>query len=447
MSIYSIMAFNAATDKMKENIKTSQDIEAKKVQTATAQEELNLNKKLNQAKIKQARNEGLMSDYIGSALEKKLNETHKAKADQLDAISGLQDMAEHKTQQETKQAAQFAEHLYNQDTDVQGHVSTLSAIMKANQNQPQMSVANPGNVGTTPVNPQPSPNAAMPSVLPSTGVIQQPAQPPMEQPEVQPVAQAEIPQEQQSGIDLSPIEQSMGYPKGSLWIDPSTMKPAINPIWKSKIEKQQAAEANYGVDSPSRMFKEEMRQDKNIKTAETYLVNASKSKNTAIGFQNSKVDAALHARKLISDSYDPATGNYNVTQVPYAELAESVGALLSGNTGTSEGRVNSLKQRTAKGDLNGAISYFTGKPSNATSQEAIKQLVHIIDRQGELSEELRDKAFNKLKELPTFKRLDSDSLDALKSQSLGNSFVESSKEFPDNKKQKSTSTDYSHLWE
>lgn len=465
MSIYSIMAFNAATDKAKQNIKDSQDIDAKRVQTQTAQQELDLNKQLNQAKVKQARNEGLMSDYIGKQLEDHLNDTYKAKNDQLDAIQGLQDIQQHKAQTQAQQAAQFATQLHAQDPDVQAHVSTLTGIMgtqgqqaPADVNsaqggespQAQMSMAPqaaqpqaaplPSIPGIAPVQGGASPQNVGAQVAPPAGAPQpDPATALMGAPEpaaepAEPSALAQAPQQepqQGGGVDLSPLEQAYGMPKGSMWLDPATMKPGINPIWKSKVEKQQAAEANYGADSPARQFKEEVRQDRNIKTAETYLVNSLKSRGGAIGLQNNKVEAAIHARALINQLYDPQTGSYNISQVPYGELSESLGALLSGQTGSSEGRIAALKQKTAQGDINGALTYITGKPSNATSQEAIKQLVDIIDRQGEVSEQLRDKAFDNLKRLPTFGRLDEASMQQLKEEHLGNSFKDYIKDAPD----------------
>lgn len=442
MSIYSIMAFNAAHDQVQKNVQDSQAIEAKKVQTQTAQEELDLNKKLDVAKTKQARNEGMMSDYVGNALEEQINKKYKAKQEQLDAVSGLQDIAQHKAQQQAQQAAQIASKLHAQDPDVQAHVSTLTGIMNAQGGQsqsPQMSMAEESNQGAKPQLPSipgiaPVQGGASPQnvdnqVVPQIGAPSSNAQPDTTEavPQSQQTPQ-QIPQGQQQGIDLSPVEQAFGMPKGSMWLNPATMKPEINPIWKSKVERQQAAQATYDVNQP---FREQQREDRNVKTAESYLVNSIKQKGSPVGVQDNKVNAAIHARELISQAYDPATGNYNVTQVPYAELSESVGNLLSGGTGSSEGRINALKQKTAQGDINAALSYITGKPSNATSQDAIKQLVSIIDRQGEVSEDLRDKAIEKMKGLPTFSRLNDEDFQALKQQHLGNSFKEVLDNAPD----------------
>lgn len=449
MSIYSILAFNAAHDQVQKNTADSQAIQAKKVETQTAQEQLDLNKKLDLAKISQANNENMLNDYVGNQLKDQINKQYKAKQDQLDAVSGLQDIAQHKAQQGVQQGTQIASKLVSTDPDVQAHVSTLTGIMKAQGSQPNIispeSSAPPmslpsgttsgntsmglpsipgiapvqGGVSPQNVNTQIKPPVGSPTPTVDDNTTISPQHEPIETPQTQ---------SQNSGIDLSPVEQAFGMPKGSMWLNPATMKPEVNPIWKAKIEKQQAAQATYDVNQP---FRQQQRDDRNIKTAESYLVNSVKQRGSPIGIQDNKVNAAIHARQLINQAYDPTTGNYNISQVPYSELAESVGSLLSGGTGSSEGRINALKQKTAQGDINGVVSYFTGKSSNATSQDAIRQLVGIIDRQGEVSEDLRDTAIEKLKTLPTFNRLPEGAMDELKQTHFGNSFRDELSNAPD----------------
>lgn len=466
------MAFNTATDKIKQNVQDSQNIQAKKIQNQTDQESLDLNKQLDQAKVKQARNEGMLSDYVGDQLEKHLNDQYKAKSDQLDAVSGLQDIAQHKAQQGAAQATQIATQLHDNDPDVQSHVNTLVGIMKANNGALPPSAASTvlpnltaGNEGASPAAPSaisggPGPDGAqIPSIFPMTGQSQSPLKTPQQIPEITPgvapvqggaspqnvdsqvtpqvgapTAQAPAPTPQaqpsqgQQGVDLSPVEQAFGMPKGSMWLNPGTMKPEISPIWKESMEAHQRAQANYDVNQP---FRETQRQDKLEQQATQLLTKQLSSRAGGIGLQDNKVNAAIHARQLIDQAYNPQTGQYDVTQVPYGELAESVGSLLSGNSGSSEGRINSLKQRTAQGDLNGAISYFTGKPSNATSQDAIKQLVGIIDRQGSVSEDLRDKYLEGIKKLPVFQQLEPDRAQSLYNSNIGNSFKDYLKNSPD----------------
>lgn len=498
MSIYSILAFNAAHDQVQKNIADSQAIDAKRIQNQSDQETLDLNKKLDLAKVSQANNENTLNNYVGGQLKDNINKQYKAKQDQLDAVSGLQDIAQHKAQQNAQQDAQVASKLMATDPDVQAHAQTLAGIMKASNGSLPPSAASTvlpnltaGNEGSSPSAPSAigggtGPDGArIPSIFPMTGQTPSPLQTPQQisTPGVAPVqsgaspqnVNAQVspqvgapsqssspeamlspqvqPQEPQGtqGIDLSPVEQAFGMPKGSMWLNPATMKPEVSPIFTNKMEAANRAQANYDVNQP---FREQQRDDRNIKTAETYLVNSVKQRGSPIGIQDNKVNAAIHARQLIDQSYDPSTGQYNVTQVPYSELAESVGSLLSSGTGSSEGRIEALKQKTAQGDINGAISYFTGKPSNATSQDAIKQLVGIIDRQGLTSENLRDQAIDKLKTLPTFSRLPDGAMDELKQAHFGNSFKDQLANAPDKQQvqseqqgqQSGSQKDYSNLW-
>lgn len=465
MSIYSIMAFNAAHDQAQKNIADSQAIQSKKIQNQTDQEQLDLNKQLDQAKISQAQNEGTLNDFVGKQLKQHINDSYKAKQDQLDAVSGLQDIAQHKAQVGATQAAQTAAQIHANDPDVQAHVATLSGIMATQMPQgqgstPPMSMTNPqGNgpslpsiPGIAPVQGGASPENVNTQVAPQ---INAPVQAPTVQPStLEPVTQPpqKTPQtstqpSQSQGVDLSPVEQAFGMPKGSMWLNPQTMKPEISPIWKSKAEAEQRAQANYDVNQP---FREVQRQDRLEQQGTQLLTKQLSSRSGGIGLQDNKVNAAIHARQLIDQSYDPKTGQYDITQVPYGELAESVGSLLAGNNGSSEGRIDSLKQKTAQGDVNGAISYFTGKPSNATSQDAIKQLVSIIDRQGSVSEDLRDKYLDGIKKLPVFKQLDPDRAQALYDSNIGNSFKDYLKNSPDKivaeKQSTQGSKDYSNLW-
>lgn len=203
----------------------------------------------------------------------------------------------------------------------------------------------------------------------------------------------------------------------------------VNPNGKSR--RQILSEIAIQKDKQSNPYYQIQRQDKLQRTAEGYLTKQVSNRSGGLGLQDQKVNAAIHARQLIDQAYNPKTGAYDVTQVPYSELSESVANLLSGNSGTSEGRVMALKQKTAEGDLNSVISYFTGRPSNATSQDAIKQLVHIIDRQGQVSEDLRDHYVNQIKGLPIFKELDPAVGDALMKTNLGSSYKDYVSKSPD----------------
>lgn len=168
-----------------------------------------------------------------------------------------------------------------------------------------------------------------------------------------------------------------------------------DPIYMSLIKAKQDAQANVEAHEPE---VQQARQDRIYNQAVSDIATKQVSyRSGSIGVQGAKVDQAIHASQLIDQSFDPKTGQYNVTQVPYAELSESLGNLLSGGTGSSDARIGALKQATLQGDFNKVLTYFTGKPSNATSQDALKQLVSIIDRQGSTAEGIRDGDIMRLK--------------------------------------------------
>lgn len=207
---------------------------------------------------------------------------------------------------------------------------------------------------------------------------------------------------------VSNVKKSYG---AQYTIDPKSMDVIDDPLYMSMMKAKQDVMAR----EPDR---QEARQDKLYNQAVTDIANKQISyRSGSIGLQDAKVSQAIHARQLINQAYDPKTGQYDVTQVPYGELSESLGSLLSGGTGSSEGRINALKQKTASGDLNGAMTYITGKPSNAAPQDVLKQLVGMIDRQGKTAEDIRDGDVKRLKHAV----LDGSGLDNDRKQAMINS--------------------------
>lgn len=168
-----------------------------------------------------------------------------------------------------------------------------------------------------------------------------------------------------------------------------------DPVYMSLIKAKQDAIAKVQADQPN---VDRARQDKLFNQAVSDIaVKQVSYRSGSIGTQDAKVSQAVHARQLINQAYDPKTGQYDVTQVPYGELSESLGNLLSGGTGSSDARIAALKQATLSGDINKMKTYIDGVPSNATSQDVLKQLVKMIDRQGVTSEEIRDGDLDRLK--------------------------------------------------
>lgn len=204
-----------------------------------------------------------------------------------------------------------------------------------------------------------------------------------------------------------------------------------DPIYMSLIKAKQDAQANVEAHEPE---VQQARQDRLYNQAVSDIVNKQASaRYSNIGVQDAKTNAALHARQLIDGAFDPKTGQYNITQVPYGELTETLGSILGGTGGSSEGRIDALKQKTLLGQINNSIAYLTSNPTNANSQTVIKQLVSMIDRQGLESSHIRDSEMMNLKhEVLDGSGLNQDKKDIMfNSHNLGLDYGEELKRSPD----------------
>lgn len=140
MSISSIIALNSAIKQMQENDNNAANLDAKKTQTAQAQQELELNKKLQDSKVKIQNNEGLISDWRTKQLLDNNNDKYKPISDAFDAASQLQDLTDHKLQNQQEQLkGQVQQHL--QDPDVQNFMANMMG--KSSTAQPPMSMQTP----------------------------------------------------------------------------------------------------------------------------------------------------------------------------------------------------------------------------------------------------------------------------------------------------------------
>ncbi len=108
----------------------------------------------------------------------------------------------------------------------------------------------------------------------------------------------------------------------------------------------------------------------------------------SLGDQQRKLDSAIHARNLI-DSIK--SGDTVPNEAVQQELVESVASMLSNSSQASEARVMALKSPTAEGKLKELYQYVSGQPAAGSSPELLNQLYDIADRQGKLSQKMRDK--------------------------------------------------------
>lgn len=136
------------------------------------------------------------------------------------------------------------------------------------------------------------------------------------------------------------------------------------------------------------------------------------SRTGSLGIENAKVNQANHLNSLVTQYYDPKTGDYNVPKAQYSELVMGLANMIS-PTGTADVATRKdLNAFTAKSDLNGALQYLTGSPQNGNTQEMIKNIVDSVDRQAETATRNREAALQNMRDqAPT--DLDSKRIDSL----------------------------------
>ena len=102
------------------------------------------------------------------------------------------------------------------------------------------------------------------------------------------------------------------------------------------------------------------------------------------------VQQANHLLGMLDQFRDDKTGEINIPRVPLNELALGLAKLTAGTGPAGEGMMREFQQRTAKGDLAGALTYLTGQAVPANTQDITKMLEDSIRRQGEIAQENRE---------------------------------------------------------
>lgn len=120
------------------------------------------------------------------------------------------------------------------------------------------------------------------------------------------------------------------------------------------------------------------------------LARAMSSRSGGIGLEDAKVQQANHLMALLDQTYDPNSGMYNIPKVLQGELAAGLARLVAPNGQVGVEMMREFNQRTAKGDLAGALTYVTGTPFPTATQDIAKMLKDSIERQGTVAEQNRE---------------------------------------------------------
>ena len=138
--------------------------------------------------------------------------------------------------------------------------------------------------------------------------------------------------------------------------------------------------------------------------------------------QDAKVNSAIHARELIEGSRDPKTGEVNINQIQSPELAQSIASIVSGGNAPSLEAMKSMEPQALSADIQKRIGYIFGEPRAILPKEWVDNLIHMIDRQGTVSEDLRDTYLNQIKKIGKPSRLNPDRAKKIEDEAIGTSY-------------------------
>lgn len=122
----------------------------------------------------------------------------------------------------------------------------------------------------------------------------------------------------------------------------------------------------------------------------TVLARGLSSRSGGLGLEDSKVQQANHLLALLEQNYDPKTDTYALPKVLQGELSAGLARLVAPGGSVGIEMMREFEQRTAKGDVAGALSYITGHPFPSATQDIAKMLKDSIERQGAVALENRE---------------------------------------------------------
>lgn len=196
---------------------------------------------------------------------------------------------------------------------------------------------------------------------------------------------------QAAGTSLQDPTSNAGMYSAYLATQKAKGKPAMSAgdFLAAQKYKEAYASASAQEQAKSQFTNSDSNQNKLEQQYRTALLKTISSRSGELGIQSAKVDQAIHLQSLL-DQYKDKDGNYNVPKAQYAELAMGLANLVSGTNGVTEGAREAIMQKTAAGDLKGAITYITGTPQSGSTQDVINNIADSIARQGQIAESLRD---------------------------------------------------------
>lgn len=148
------------------------------------------------------------------------------------------------------------------------------------------------------------------------------------------------------------------------------------------------------------------------------------SRSGNFGVQDTKVNQAIHIGNLADQYYDPKTDSYDIPEAQFNETVMGLANLVSGsNVSTVEG-LRSITPKNFRSDMSHIAAYWSGKPITNQPQAMIRNILDSVDRQGAVSENLRDNYLSQAKDLFIQPGLNQENTDRVLKSKVGNSYKE-----------------------
>lgn len=143
--------------------------------------------------------------------------------------------------------------------------------------------------------------------------------------------------------------------------------------------KEEAAATTFKATQPMKMYNEARKQ----------VIKEMTAANGEVGIQNKKVDQAIHLRQM-SNGYKQPDGTYKMNKAQAEELVLGLSNLLSSGQQATVSAQDALTMKSLQEKIGEAFQYTTGDVKATVPSDFIKLYSDMIDRQGEVSEDLRN---------------------------------------------------------
>lgn len=167
------------------------------------------------------------------------------------------------------------------------------------------------------------------------------------------------------------LESKLHMPSGSMWFNPSSNDDAggweINPIVKSRIEKEQAAQASHDVRQPDIDFQQADQLDKMVNPT----VAPTRSVLGLIG------QTTVRAQRAIDQLSNPPNGK--ITPQMLSGIGSDMAGILQGGAPTQIG-MSEQQYKTMTSVLAGGVQFLTQNPQNALPPAISKQLLDSFNQ-------------------------------------------------------------------